>query len=1022
MPISGLRFLNKFVNQIIRDSDMQIPRQDSIQFSRGTQVIGSTSSFGMSGTNAHAIVSGIWEEDNTETLSEWKRRSYWPTFYEQWAYCFWLLSETSRILDIDFTKPCLHFLKDHVVQSTPILPGCGMFDIAALLTQIYSTSQGIFAITHGVIYAPVILSNIQTMRCNLSLSTGEMTLNAVPSQASPNFRSYKSPAIDMISTRTGNKSRKNVLNLVLSEYSPSIAFVEGCSWEDRTAAITDSTVHLSPMVAALGVGSVQVDQTLVVALAEGYNPPRRQKGDRHQTSAIQHAEGHNVVTNHLTSHLMVNVRFGIHNLVAKPIRIRRPGKEDLRAEGTNPVSETKSYAIQMQSKSFFKERTNVWRDKRTWLFMLLQTGRSFISIQSNSFQTKMNAEFILCLKYIEMYQIAALQPRSVHSAALHGVLESTSAAASQGSVAQRQCTIVTALRSLQEVFSKELPLMTLRSVFQSNFGPDTLLHGQEDLETSCAAGLLFTRQLLTYYQKEPKILNESFWFPRKTMVLITGGTGALGSLISTWVSRLGIGGGCCMVGRTGRLQQQSFLHEISEAVGIECIKMDVSSKEEVQSLFQKANNSSPISSIMHAGAVLDSKLLPNISLQSANRIYSGKVFGGIKLSDESLELPITCSQLFSSIAAFGGVPGQGVYASANGMLDGMAVSLQTRGRSFFSVQWGNWGGGGMAANDDLFLAMMQRMGLGLIPPAEGLQSMQRMLQVYARDFLSNAVPVFMVNVFYWKRIIPALGVIPDILSSLLSEENIVVPLETQDMRRPNRELSDIPDIVWSVVRKNTLVESMDDSFMDAGMDSSAGEILRRELTSALGRPLPATLFFDHPTPRDLIESFFNQQGGSANNITGETKVEIEDDESVMGSLRTLVREISGADIGLDDPLMASGVDSMSSTRISQSVSTHYGLNASSTLIIDYPSIREIARYISRERGSSAQVTNANRDYFAVVKSKETASNTEHLIIRAVTYRFPDDKLAIDLSLDIARTIPLNRWDIEAHYSTNIKSK
>ena len=61
-------------------------------------------------------------------------------------------------------------------------------------------------------------------------------------------------------------------------------------------------------------------------------------------------------------------------------------------------------------------------------------------------------------------------------------------------------------------------------------------------------------------------------------------------------------------------------------------------------------------------------------------------------------MPLSTLQLFSSVSAVVGNPGQANYAAANGVLDATAASLQDCGLTVSSVAWGAWGGGGMATS------------------------------------------------------------------------------------------------------------------------------------------------------------------------------------------------------------------------------------------------------------------------------------------------------------------------------------
>ena len=52
---------------------------------------------------------------------------------------------------------------------------------------------------------------------------------------------------------------------------------------------------------------------------------------------------------------------------------------------------------------------------------------------------------------------------------------------------------------------------------------------------------------------------------------------------------------------------------------------------------------------------------------------------------------------------------------------------QGRGRAATSVQWGAWGGGGMALRVAGFLERMARLGLGVVQPAAGLAALAQVL-------------------------------------------------------------------------------------------------------------------------------------------------------------------------------------------------------------------------------------------------------------------------------------------------------
>lgn len=172
---------------------------------------------------------------------------------------------------------------------------------------------------------------------------------------------------------------------------------------------------------------------------------------------------------------------------------------------------------------------------------------------------------------------------------------------------------------------------------------------------------------------------------------------------------------------------------------VNCAMGDASAAEDAAFVLREAckTTEKPLQGIMHAGAVLESKVIANITSGSIRTEYSGaysalsvncvllftecaaffvvtgKVYGAQNLLQYSTAAALSTLQLFSSLAAFSGAAGQASYAAANGTLDAWAHEAQSQGRIGLAVQWGNWGGGGMAVRNAGFIERMERMGLGI---------------------------------------------------------------------------------------------------------------------------------------------------------------------------------------------------------------------------------------------------------------------------------------------------------------------
>jgi hypothetical protein len=247
--------------------------------------------------------------------------------------------------------------------------------------------------------------------------------------------------------------------------------------------------------------------------------------------------------------------------------------------------------------------------------------------------------------------------------------------------------------------------------------------------------------------------------------IVTGGTGALGSLIALWLgSSAAVSLGGVFLGRSGKLPgSRRVARPLSGAPNVVSFAMADSSKfDDIISCMEET--SVLRATVLHAGGVLDSKLISNATLGSIRNIFSAKVIGSRILTSAMAPLPVESYQLFSSLASFSGIRGQAVYAAANGALDGLGDGLYLQGIPVASVQWGNWGGQGMAAEDESFMKIMEQMGLGMIEPAHGLGHIQTILVAASGGNSRLRHSTLMVNVFSWESVSRTLASVPLILS------------------------------------------------------------------------------------------------------------------------------------------------------------------------------------------------------------------------------------------------------------------
>ena len=153
----------------------------------------------------------------------------------------------------------------------------------------------------------------------------------------------------------------------------------------------------------------------------------------------------------------------------------------------------------------------------------------------------------------------------------------------------------------------------------------------------------------------------------------------------------------------------------SQGVGCEVVAFDLAA-DPVERLVE-ALRGQPLAGLFHAAGHLDDGLLEAQTPARQAAVIAPKLSGlqqlqlACRLADCQPEFGV----VFSSMAALLGSPGQTSYATANGALDGLANAANDW--PLLSVQWGPWGGAGMAEGLERRFAAL---GVGLLPPPPGI--------------------------------------------------------------------------------------------------------------------------------------------------------------------------------------------------------------------------------------------------------------------------------------------------------------
>jgi acyl carrier protein/NADP-dependent 3-hydroxy acid dehydrogenase YdfG len=457
------------------------------------------------------------------------------------------------------------------------------------------------------------------------------------------------------------------------------------------------------------------------------------------------------------------------------------------------------------------------------------------------------------LQPVKSLQQAAVGTFGGACAVLQSLPTSTAAAAVVVEIADSSCIPCTGpVRSLDVANSGVTGLLAVASLEEPRW--------KLEMQRQTLCGLQLQARLLPSLG-QPAIVTtrQENHFSSTGVALITGGFSGLGQLAAEWM----VGGaapGLTLLGRNGRFAAASAgLALKTSAALVHMAQCNLGSAAEVQMAAQEMQRgAAPLDTVVHAAGVLADRMLPGQTLQGASAVFAPKVAGLTNLLGGGALQPLRSLQLFSSISALLGNPGQANYAAANALLDSAAVGLQHSGLGATSVQWGPWAQAGMAVQSRQLLARLERQGLGAVQPAQGLAVLAATLSASGA---AQGVPTLAASPLCWANIARGqphqAGIYDEFVAApaaapaVQSSAAVVPEVSTAAAAVEARVLSVIALVVGAAVE-------LRQPLMEAGLDSLGAVDLRNSLAEAFGVELPATVTFDYPTPADLATLIASQ--------------------------------------------------------------------------------------------------------------------------------------------------------------------
>jgi phthiocerol/phenolphthiocerol synthesis type-I polyketide synthase A len=265
-------------------------------------------------------------------------------------------------------------------------------------------------------------------------------------------------------------------------------------------------------------------------------------------------------------------------------------------------------------------------------------------------------------------------------------------------------------------------------------------------------------------------------------------------------------------------------------VAVDVVTLDIGSTDALQALLAErdVDGEPPIRGVIHAAGVTEGQLLTDFDEGRCRQTMWPKVAGAQALHQTFPPGSLDFLFLTGAAGAVFGVPGQGAYAAANAYLDGLATTRHRQGCHTVSLDWAAWRGLGLAADAQVVLQELERLGARPVTPDEAFPAWE---YVDTLD-IAQAVMVPMLS----DRSDADASQIPARAWSDMAGEDLLVELE-----------GSLRTILAHEIGLPAADLDVDLPFAELGLNSVMAMSIRRETERLVGIELSVTMLWNHPT-------------------------------------------------------------------------------------------------------------------------------------------------------------------------------
>jgi acyl transferase domain-containing protein/NADPH:quinone reductase-like Zn-dependent oxidoreductase/acyl carrier protein len=384
-------------------------------------------------------------------------------------------------------------------------------------------------------------------------------------------------------------------------------------------------------------------------------------------------------------------------------------------------------------------------------------------------------------------------------------------------------------------------------------------------------------------------------------VLITGGTGALGSALARHLVTKHGARHLLLASRRGR--EAAGAHELeqelrSHGASVEIAACDVAQEPELARLLAEIPSERPLRAVIHTAGVLDDGVLETMTRGQLDRVFAAKAGAAWNLHRTTLGCDLTTFVMFSSAAGLLGAPGQANYAAANAFLDALAERRRASALPAVSIAWGPWEAtvGMTAAVDERDIARMGRSGMLPLDPADALDLFDAAHRCAEALLLAARLDRGALQRQARSGMLP--GPMQGLVRaparpSAAPTVSLASRLEGLPAGERERTLASIlaGEINAVLGHRQTHAVDPERTFKELGFDSLTAIELRNRLNNATGEQLPATLVYDHPTASQLTSHLLERLGPVA------PAPEVTDERALLALLDSIpIERLRGAGV------------------------------------------------------------------------------------------------------------------------------